>query len=362
MKDLKLFFICLISVLFLISIAFAQDIGDSQYQYEFTKYSISADVGVDKVAEEIVLTIKNIGPTPMTKVDYIVSGKVFDVKVSDSTGPLNYNITREEHSSIISCLFRKPIGTNEEYTLTIRFQTTSFIGRINENTFFKFTFTSPALIKNFTLSIKLPEYMWIVTPEKRTLPTGGLSVSPSLSPPDANIKTEANRFLIVWDYNNLPAGWEISPTVVFGPGAKPQFSLGPYEFIIFMVISFIAGSLIIYILFRFYYKVPTEERVDITLTVLKEDERKAIEAMLVAGGKMTQRELQDKTGFSKAKLSRLVFDLEKRGVLRKDREGRTNILMLSEDFYKPAKSEEKPKEIPKEELEKTPEEKKSPPE
>ena len=316
MSNLKLFFFICLLILVIFSINFAS----AQYQYEFTRYIILADVGVDKVTEEITLTIKNLG-SPMSKIEYIVGGKVFNVKVSDSAGTLSFNVTKMEQSSIISCYFRKPIEVNEEYTLTLSFQTTSFIGKIGENSLFQFNFAAPTIIRNFTAAVRLPEYIMRI-----------YSVSPK-----ANIRydLESYRFIIEWNYNDLSAGWEFLPNIVFGLKQKPPFRLGLYEFIAFIVFAFIAGVLALYAASRFYYRIPKEERIGITLTVLKEDEKKAIEALLAAGGKITQRELQDKIGFSKAKVSRLVFDLEKRGVIKKDRTGRTNILILSEDFFKP---------------------------
>lgn len=58
------------------------------------------------------------------------------------------------------------------------------------------------------------------------------------------------------------------------------------------------------------------------LDVLPEDERRVLEPVIVSPG-LTQIELRDRADFSKSKISQTVSALEKRGLLYRERQGRT---------------------------------------
>lgn len=58
------------------------------------------------------------------------------------------------------------------------------------------------------------------------------------------------------------------------------------------------------------------------LDLLPEDERRILQPVLTSPG-LTQIELRDRSDFSKAKVSQTVTDLEKRGLLYREPQGRT---------------------------------------
>jgi uncharacterized membrane protein len=66
---------------------------------------------------------------------------------------------------------------------------------------------------------------------------------------------------------------------------------------------------------------------DLVLSVLKTDERKVINAIKEQPG-IAQNTLRLRTDFSKAKLSNLLKELESRGLVVKEQEGKTNKLHL----------------------------------
>ena len=67
------------------------------------------------------------------------------------------------------------------------------------------------------------------------------------------------------------------------------------------------------------------------LDVLPEDERRVLEPVCESPG-VTQIELRDRSGFSKSKVSQTVTDLEKRGLLYRERQGRTYRVYPSADL------------------------------
>ncbi|ELZ68898.1 hypothetical protein C457_10821 [Haloferax prahovense DSM 18310] len=67
------------------------------------------------------------------------------------------------------------------------------------------------------------------------------------------------------------------------------------------------------------------------LDVLPEDERRILEPVLTSPG-ITQIELRDRSDFSKSKVSQTVSELEKRGLLYRERQGRTYRVYPSDDI------------------------------
>ncbi|WP_135663889.1 DUF7343 domain-containing protein [Halorhabdus rudnickae] len=72
---------------------------------------------------------------------------------------------------------------------------------------------------------------------------------------------------------------------------------------------------------------PTERVLDL----LPEDERRVLEPVLGSPG-ITQIELRDRSEFSKSKVSQTVSDLEERGLLYRERQGRTYRIFPSDDL------------------------------
>ncbi|KGK97954.1 hypothetical protein LI82_09385 [Methanococcoides methylutens] len=70
----------------------------------------------------------------------------------------------------------------------------------------------------------------------------------------------------------------------------------------------------------------------IILKALTGDERKTVEIILNNGGRILQNELVNSLDFSKAKVSRILINLEKRGIVRKNKYGLTNCISLADDI------------------------------
>ena len=70
--------------------------------------------------------------------------------------------------------------------------------------------------------------------------------------------------------------------------------------------------------------------IDAVLTALEGDEKKLVKEIADNGGEMLQNELVLSLDFSKAKVSRMLTDLEKRGVVVKKQYGLTNKIALAD--------------------------------
>lgn len=69
------------------------------------------------------------------------------------------------------------------------------------------------------------------------------------------------------------------------------------------------------------------------LEVLPDDERRILEPVIESPG-LTQITVRDRSGFSKSKVSQTITDLEKRGLLYRESQGRTYRVYPAEDFEK----------------------------
>lgn len=70
----------------------------------------------------------------------------------------------------------------------------------------------------------------------------------------------------------------------------------------------------------------------IILKALTGDEKKTVEIILNNDGRILQNELVNSLDFSKAKVSRILINLEKRGIVRKSKYGLTNCISLADDI------------------------------
>ncbi|MEM2878368.1 MAG: hypothetical protein QXG10_02325 [Candidatus Hadarchaeales archaeon] len=75
-----------------------------------------------------------------------------------------------------------------------------------------------------------------------------------------------------------------------------------------------------------------ERAMRIALMTLSADERKVFEAILRAGGEARQDKLRKELDMSKAKLSALVNNLERKNAITKTRYWKTNILKIRREF------------------------------
>ena len=69
------------------------------------------------------------------------------------------------------------------------------------------------------------------------------------------------------------------------------------------------------------------------MDVLPEDERRILAPVIKSPG-LTQIEVRDRSEFSKSKVSQTVSDLEQRGLLYRERQGRTYRIYPSDDLSK----------------------------
>ena len=104
---------------------------------------------------------------------------------------------------------------------------------------------------------------------------------------------------------------------------------------IFLVVGLIAVAAVsLFALFSFR-RVRRKKKVDgsgrsINLLVIENDEDKVVKLIKSAGGSLHQSSIKDQLGFSKAKTSQLLSELERKGAIARVKKGRDKIVVIKE--------------------------------
>jgi len=165
------------------------------------------------------------------------------------------------------------------------------------------------------VTVKLPEKM--VLAEKVLLPT---------SPSGADMKFDGRSVITNWHFYNKKPG-DLIPIRIYYESISYQFIQTSYLGAIILVI------LIIIISVALVHRQVSYKKSELLLSVLNENENIIIDIIKKdKKEKVDQRKIVSESGFSKAKVSRIIQNLVGRGVVESERIGRKNIIKLKKHF------------------------------
>jgi uncharacterized membrane protein len=172
-------------------------------------------------------------------------------------------------------------------------------------------------VETIPILVKLPEGTGLRKP-----------VESSYSPENALIGSDGRRTIINWQIDNLKKGDRIDISIAFENIGEIVISEFPVEvFVIIIIIAFAA----IVIFYQFYWK---NKNVKIILPVLKKDEKKIFDSIMKHGNGINQKIIVNDSGYSKAKVSKVLNSLKERGLIRLERIGRKNKVYIEKNFEK----------------------------
>ncbi|MFQ6051290.1 MAG: helix-turn-helix transcriptional regulator [Candidatus Hydrothermarchaeota archaeon] len=359
------------------------------YEYKITECNILADVDKNgTVREEVNLAIMNTGNTPMEQINYSIPNIISDLTLEKTSKKISrFSVSTGEWSSIITFHFDSPIKKGELVRLSMKFKARGLIGKLGENFIFRFSYTPETEIDSMRLTVLFPREMLMFGALTENAP-------PPFNPtPDQMyIDTDTYRSVLVWNWKNLSNTENVNAFVIFS-STKPLPTETGTPFYLYVVLGFVLLFLLGFLFTyhgrfiqlrteldyhigqvkdllrresRSYLKENEEIKLlkeelkekesiieelrskiergepSVTLALLKGDEKIVMEEIMKKK-EITQKDLQETTGFSKAKLSRLIAELEVRGLIRKKRWGKTNLIYLS-DLFKRNENEDRDKE------------------
>ncbi|MEE8402398.1 MAG: winged helix-turn-helix transcriptional regulator [Candidatus Hydrothermarchaeaceae archaeon] len=281
------------------------------FALEISEYHATAYVVDGRLQEEVTFEISNNQEESLAKFTYPFGGRLLNITVHDSRGELVYRSKYTGEKTYVESTLRQPLPTGESYIITYKFY---FDGQITRKEGTYILSTSHSLlanVKNFDFTITLPEGYGVV--------------GQSVSPVPEDIMSDGRRVILKWDINEpIPASLREFKVIVLYENllSGSHWWESRMEYI---YTAIIAGILIAFVyFFRRLRKKQANEKIEI----LKEDEQ-AIMRLIIGKDGIDQRDIQRETDFSKTKVSKILSELEKRDVIRKEQVGRRNKIFLT---------------------------------
>jgi hypothetical protein len=186
-----------------------------------------------------------------------------------------------------------------------------------------FLFTDSFKINSDTsivpILIKLPEGTGLRKP-----------VENSYSPGNALIGSDGRRTIVNWQINDLRKGDRVDVSIAFEKIGEVIISEIPIQILIIIIVLIVLGVGLFY---QFYWR---NRNVKIILPILKKDEKKIFDTILKHGSGVNQKMIVNDSGYSKAKVSKVLNSLQERGILKLERIGRKNKVHIDKNFEKKA--------------------------
>jgi uncharacterized membrane protein len=280
------------------------------YAQEITSYSVDTSIEDVVVHETITLTLLNTHEEGLTDFTYPFSGRLYNLVVTDSSGrTLRYSSDFKGGKTYVTTYFENPLLGGENYTIFYKFDLQGQITKMENTYILTETHSLLANVKNFALTIALPEGFGLV----------------EVSPGPNKIVSDGRRHILSWQLNEpIPIGFRGFKVIVLYEKLVPPWWVGKekhiYGAMVVIVFSLLGGIA--------YLRVRSKEKVESKIEVLKEDEQEIMKLIIENDG-IDQRDIQRETGFSKAKVSKILSELERRGIIRKEPYGRRNKIFLT---------------------------------
>lgn len=173
--------------------------------------------------------------------------------------------------------------------------------------------------KTLSILVKLPEATALREP-----------IESSYNPPDALKGSDGRRLIINWLKNDLKAGERFDVSIAFEKIGEVIPSEFPIQYIIVIIIISAAA-------FGLFYQIYLRDKgVKLILPVLKKDEKIIFNSLMKHGSGVNQKVIVRDSGYSKAKVSKVLNSLKERGLIKLERIGRSNKVYIEKDFKKKA--------------------------
>ncbi len=238
------------------------------------------------------------------------------------------NIRGVDSQGEIDCQYRTTFGSEivcepnpgakkGNYSVTIRYTTPN--PSLAEGDYEVLNYLHRILVptEQYTLEVILPEGYGIVDTEDVR----------SIVPPNGETGSEGRRIFVTWTRTDMSLGDTLNFQVRYQ-------ELNVFENVfpdnIATVIAL--GAIFLAIIVSFFLKRRKgQDTIAAVFPVLKTDEKEVLKFIIEEGEECEQRDLVDNLDYSKAKISRLVKDLEERHLIEKIKEGRKNRLTLQKE-------------------------------
>ncbi|HLD41765.1 MAG TPA: helix-turn-helix domain-containing protein [archaeon] len=243
--------------------------------------------------------------------------KVSNLRATSNFGNAACSAETKPYGTDIVCSTTAVTELNR--SLIMEFDLPEAVKGVGEQLSFKQEFYAPLDTETLSVQVTLPEGTGLVKDKIPYIPSDGQSAS------------DGRKIYLFWKHSNISAGQTFATQVSFEPLNKgDEF---PLAFFI-PALAAVGG-----IGFYFYRRSSSLAKLKVLLPILKPDEKKVIESLLSNKGIANQKVIVRESGYSKAKVSKVLKNLHERGLVQLERLGRSNKVYLTSDVKK---EEQKP--------------------
>lgn len=255
--------------------------------------------------------------------DFFVLAKITGVEVKADGSFIDCAVTARDIGTSIVC------SNIKARNITYRFRALGLVSDLQGLNKFEYRFSILQLVDNFTVKVKLPPGAGLVE-RARLEGTGFRPFEPEWGKPDS----DGRVIFVAWKQSQplLASGTDIK--VIYENVTENQWL--PLGIIAVLTVALLA----------FLFIMRRKPMKDI-LPILTDSERKVVEILLREKKPVDQRTIVKETDFSKPKVSRVISDLETRGLIIRSRKGRTNVIAIAENVRAPQRVPTEKKDITK---------------
>lgn len=218
-----------------------------------------------------------------------------------------------------------PLGSNincetdlkENFTARLEYSTQGLVTREGNNIQrFNYNQSIYRPVRNYTLRVLLPEGTGLADQSNETEQT--------VLPEGADIDNlNGRRFVVEWNTN--PELGEVSFQILF-EGLESRNSLN--------FLPIVLGGIILSLIAIGVYRRKNLVNASSIIEELENDQKMVVEMLRDNNGEMLQKDIVDESDYSKAKISGVVKELEDRNIISKEKEGRSNKVVLKNKFMR----------------------------
>src|SRR5574341_265320 len=253
------------------------------------------------VHSNMLLTSESIGNLTL-----ILSPNPYDVEIVINGAPADCLIQAE-----FARCGGLPAGA---FNVNVSYETGYPIASVGENTVFRYTdkLPYPSLSQQVTLVMPVG---YIIPREK------GKDEGFYISPKPIDVYSDGQRIILHWEQK----GQELPVSVIARRVVGPPFGWIAATVVLVILTAMVVAWFILSRIRKTSRPKPAKKKQIVPTLIDKEQQ---VVDFLKQNGEVWQKQIQQSTGFSKAKVSRILRNLEERGVITKTIYGNTNKIAL----------------------------------
>ncbi len=274
---------------------------------------VSENVTIAVGEPDRVTVDRHYGEITTDRISYFVSGRYEPegLSASDALGELECTVDELAVGQEILCTPR----SRTDYTVTITY-TGDFTELSGDRRTLDYTHSVFVPTGSVTTRIVLPEGFGLLQGDGAVQPSG------------AEVGSEGRRIFLEWERNDTGLGEVIAYQVRYEELAVFE-RIALERLTVLLALAVIALSGAVFYIWR--RRGGGEKTIASIFPLLKEDEQDVLQYIIDHEGEVEQRDIVMDLDYSKAKVSRLVSDLEERNLVEKEKQGRINVVALARD-------------------------------